>query len=61
MLKRRYHGINHKMSPKHLCRYVTEFAGRHNWRSLDTVEIVALMLRDLGGQGLRYRKSVGNA
>ena len=28
----------HKISPKHLDRYVAEFAGRHNIRPLDTQE-----------------------
>ena len=36
MLKRGYQGIFHKISTKHLDRYVTEFAGRHNMRILDT-------------------------
>ena len=30
MLKRRNKGIHHRMSPKHLDRYVQEFADRHN-------------------------------
>ena len=30
MLKRAYYGTFHRMSPKHLDRYVDEFAGRHN-------------------------------
>ena len=34
MLKRGHKGVYHKMSPKHLHRYVDEFAGRHNIRSL---------------------------
>ena len=34
MLKRGYYGTYHRMSEKHLQRYVTEFAGRHNVRSL---------------------------
>ena len=38
MLKRGYHGTYHKMSVKHLARYVQEFAGRHNVRDLDTME-----------------------
>ena len=28
--KRGYRGIYHKMSPRHLCRYIDEFVGRHN-------------------------------
>ena len=32
MMKRGYYGIYHRMSPKHLDRYVDEFSGRHNIR-----------------------------
>ena len=35
MLKRGYVGTYHQMSVKHLDRYVSEFAGRHNARPLD--------------------------
>ena len=38
LLKRGYHGTYHHMSEKHLNRYVTEFAGRHNERSRDTLD-----------------------
>lgn len=38
MLKRGYMGTYHYMSPKHLNRYVNEFAGRHNQRPLDTID-----------------------
>ena len=34
MLKRGFYGTYHKMSVKHLQRYVTEFAGRHHVRDL---------------------------
>lgn len=37
LLKRGYIGVYHWMSTKHLNRYVTEFAGRHNDRSADTM------------------------
>ena len=37
-LKRGYHGVYYQMSPKHLHRYIQEFAGRHNFRRLDTID-----------------------
>lgn len=52
MLKRGYKGTYHKMSAKHLARYVTEFAGRHNVRSLDT--IIQMTILGLDGKRLRY-------
>ena len=36
MLKRGHMGTYHKMSKKHLNRYVAEFAGRYNQRRMDT-------------------------
>ena len=41
MLKRAHKGTFHKISPKHLDRYVQEFAGRHNVREADTVDQMA--------------------
>ena len=38
MLKRAHLGTFHKMSPKHLNRYVQEFAGKHNIRESDTLD-----------------------
>ena len=38
VLKRAYDGTFHWSSRKHLDRYVTEFAGRHNIRDMDTVD-----------------------
>ena len=38
MLKRGYYGTYHRMSYKHLQRYVNEFCGRHNVRDLDTID-----------------------
>ena len=39
MLKRAYQGTFHKMSEKHLDRYVREFAGKHNLRDMDTLDM----------------------
>lgn len=54
LLKRGYIGTYHKMSVKHLDRYVQEFAGRHNQRSLDTLDQMAGMLRRFTAKRLRY-------
>lgn len=54
MLKRGYKGTYHKMSVKHLARYVTEFAGRHNVRDLDTLAQIVALARGLEGRRLRY-------
>ena len=35
-LKRAHKGVYHKISPKHLNRYVRQFAGKHNIRDADT-------------------------
>ena len=37
MLKRAHIGTFHKLSPKHLDRYVQEFAGKHNMRNSGTL------------------------
>jgi transposase-like protein len=54
MLKRGYKGTYHQMSPKHLERYVTEFAGRHNVRGCDTIVQMTLLAKGLDGKRLRY-------
>lgn len=44
-LKRSHKGTFHKMSPKHLGRYVVEIVGKNNLRDLDTVDhLTALVL-----------------
>ncbi len=55
MFKRGYHGTFHRMSFKHLHRYVNEFAGRHNVRDSDTLEQMCLLATGLVGKRLRYR------
>ena len=61
MLKRGYHGTSHRMSPKHLRRYVNEFAGRHSIRPLDTIDQMRLIMRGLQGKRLRYEDLIAGA
>ena len=55
MLKRSYHGTFHKISPKHLNRYVQEFTARHNMRHLDTADQMSLIAERIVGRRIRYR------
>ena len=58
MLKRGYHGTYHQWSAKHLDRYVTEFAGRNNNRSLDTIDQMASMAQRMVGKQLQYQNLI---
>ncbi|MDE0488551.1 MAG: IS1595 family transposase [Gammaproteobacteria bacterium] len=60
MLKRAHKGTFHKLSPKHLQRYVNEFAGRHNIRELDTLHQMAFMVRRLAGKRLQYAELIAD-
>lgn len=55
MLKRGYHGTYHKWSWKHLDRYVSEFAGRHNSRPMDTEDQMSAMAAGGVGKRLPYK------
>ena len=58
MLKRAHTGTFHKMSPKHLNRYVQEFAGKHNVRESDTIVQMRDVVTRLMGRRLGYRRLV---
>ncbi|MCY4004334.1 MAG: IS1595 family transposase [Rhodospirillales bacterium] len=60
MLKRAYKGTFHKMSEKHLQRYVTEFAGRHNARDCDTADQMAGLVAGMRGKRLRYEDLIAD-
>ena len=57
-LKRAHKGTFHRMSPKHLHRYVDEFVGRHNMRNLDTLDQMALIASKMEKSQLRYKDLV---
>ena len=60
MLKRGYIGIYHKISPKHLARYVSEFRGRHNIRESGTLAQMGSLARGMVGKRLRYEMLVAD-
>ena len=55
MLKRAHKGTFHKISPKHLDRYVQEFAGKHNIRQLGTLAQMRNTVSRLVGRRLLLR------
>ena len=58
-LKRAHKGTFHRLSYKHLPKYVDEFADKHNVRSMDTLKQMAFIARRMGGRRLRYKDLVG--
>lgn len=54
LLRRAHKGTFHKISPKHLDRYVTEFQGKHNIRESDTEDQMTRIASDMAGKRLRY-------
>ncbi|MDE0201341.1 MAG: IS1595 family transposase [Rhodospirillaceae bacterium] len=60
MFKRGHVGTFHKMSPKHMGRYVGEFAGRHNMRDRDTIDMMAAVADGGVGKRLRYRELIAD-
>jgi len=60
MLKRAHKGTFHKFSPKHLDRYVKEFAGRHNIRDLDTLAQMRNTVARLFGRNLLQSTLIAN-
>ena len=56
MLKRAHKGVYHKISVKHLQRYVDEFAGRHGVRERDTLDQMDAVAEGMAGKRLTYRE-----
>ena len=60
MLKRAHKGTFHRLSSKHLQRYVSEFAGRHNIRNQDTIDQMRDVMAGLIGRRLLYRDLIAD-
>ena len=59
-LKRAYHGTFHHLSPKHLQRYVSEFAAKHNIRDRDTIDQMNAVVAGMVGKRLMYRELIAD-
>ena len=60
MLKRAHKGVYHKMSHKHLNRYVQEFAGRHGIRERDTLDQMRAIVAGMIGKRLMYQSLIAD-
>ena len=58
MLKRAHKGVFHKLSPKHLNRYVQAFAGKHNVRNMDTLAQMIHVIAGMIGRRLTYKQLI---
>ena len=61
MLKRAHKGVYHKISAKHLQRYVDEFAGRHGIRNRDTIDQMGVVVDGMVGKRLMCRTLTATA
>ena len=48
------------MSEKHLDRYVREFAGKHNLRDMDTLDIMGATVLGMDGKRLKYTQLIAD-
>ena len=60
MLKRAHKGTFHKLSPKHLQRYVNEFAAKNNIRDLGTLDQMLDTVARMVGHRLLYRDLIAS-
>ena len=57
-IKRGIMGVYHKVSRKHLGRYVAEFVARQNMRARDTIEQMEMVVQRMEGKRLKYYELV---
>lgn len=60
VLKRAHTGVFHKMSPKHLHRYIQQFESKHNLRESDTFDQMRNIVTGLIGRRLMYRQLIAD-
>ena len=60
VLKRAHKGTFHKISPKHLNRYVQEFAAKHNMRESGTLAQMREVVARMVGRNLLYRDLISD-
>lgn len=58
LLKRAHVGSFYNMSHQHLHRYIVEFYGRNNIRTLDTMVQICMIIRNMSGTHLPYKKLI---
>ncbi len=58
MLKRAHKGTFHKISRKHLQRYVDQFVGKHNFHDIDTIEQMQSVIAGIIGKRLMYKELI---
>lgn len=56
LFKRAFHGTYHRISKKHLNRYVGQFAGKHNIRGLDTKDQMESVVKGMAGKRIRFHE-----
>ena len=54
MLKRAHHGTFQRLSKKHLNRYVSQFSGKHNIRSRDTIDQMEFVVLGMAASFSRF-------
>ncbi|MCY4262990.1 MAG: IS1595 family transposase [Candidatus Dadabacteria bacterium] len=58
LLKRGYYGVYHRMSVKHLQKYIDEFSNRNNVRPMDTMDQINATINGLVGKRLKYKELI---
>ena len=60
LVRRCYNGTYHRIDDKHLHRYINEFTGRLNMKSLSVVDKMRKMVRGWVGKRLTYKQLVAH-